>query len=215
MPNLPFDLYPSQGTWVLLDIWTCGQPKDASLIAGDSFCFVGVESQQEVRYQSAWQTYFAGTIFLAMGLVMVSRGWWYNIETPLLKSTLRFLTVYVLGFATVNIWRGIWYLLDGWFLYDAGPVSNFWWSAGLGALICYSLCSGASLLASPAIFLVDGPGVLPPPIAVTILSSYRSITLPAMKGDNDEHPDWLVELDALLSYLVLPWGVVAFWRGSW
>ena len=28
-------------------------------------------------------------------------------------------------------------------------------------------------------------------------------------------PFWLVALDAVISFILLPWGVVAFWRGFW
>ncbi|CAJ1961309.1 unnamed protein product [Cylindrotheca closterium] len=204
-----------RGTWVLLDIWTCGQPSNASLLAGDSFCFAAVESESEVRFQSAWQTYLIGSILLIIGFVMVWRGWWKSTTVPLRKSVLRILIVYILGFATVNTWHGIWYLLDRWFLSDVGPVTNFGWSAGLGALVCYALCSGASLLAPPAIFLVDGPEKYSPPLANTIVNSYRSISLPAGKAKNDEDPFWLMGLDMFFSFIILPWGVVAFWRGFW
>jgi hypothetical protein len=34
-----------------------------------------------------------------------------------------------------------------------------------------------------------------------------------MKKEMD--PVWVVALDVFLSYMVLPWGVVGFWRGSW
>mmetsp|Transcript_7557 Transcript_7557/g.18190 ORF Transcript_7557/g.18190 Transcript_7557/m.18190 type:complete len:491 (-) Transcript_7557:1073-2545(-) len=204
-----------RGTWVLLDIWTCDQPSNASLLAGDSFCFAAVESELDVRFQSAWQTYMMGLILLIVGFAMMWRGWWKSVTVPLRKSILRTLIVYILGFATVNIWHGIWYLLDRWFLSDVGPVTNFWWSTGLGALVCYCLCSGASLLAPPAIFLLDGPEKYPPPLANTIVISYRSIALPAGKAKNDEDPYWLIGLDMLFSFIVLPWGVVAFWRGFW
>lgn len=204
-----------KGTWVLLDIWTCDQPSSASLLAGDSFCFAAVESEQEVRFQSAWQTYLIGDIVLIVGFIMLWLGWWKSTEIPLRKSILRFLVVYILGFATVNIWHGIWYFLDRWFLSDVGPVANFWWSTGLGVLVCYSLCSGASLLAPPAIFLIDGPDKYPPPLAVTILISYRSISMPAGKANNDDDPFWLIGFDMIFSYVALPWGVVAFWRGVW
>lgn len=71
------------------------------------------------------------------------------------------------------------------------------------------------MLAPPAIFLMDGPGRLPPPIAVTILQSYRNIAQPAAEVKKEMDPLWLVVLDVFVSYLVLPWGVVGFWRGSW
>jgi Fuseless len=75
---------------------------------------------------------------------------------------------------------------------------------------------------------LDGPARLPPPLGVTILTSYRSIANPAppkKPGHNNEivgsnHFDrtdatWIVALDFLASFFIVPIGVVNFWRGLW
>jgi hypothetical protein len=210
-----------RGTWTLLDILTCNQPGTASMVNGESFCFSGDLASpyyQQVRLSSAWQSYVAGNVLLAVGAAIIGNGWWQPAHrekkvTPL-RATLRFLTVYILGAAAVCIWHGIWYFIDYGLLPD-NPLASWWTFTVAGAALCYCLCAGASMLAPPAIFLMDGPSRLPPPVAVTLLQSYRSIARPAANMKKEMDPVWVVALDVFLSYMVLPWGVVGFWRGSW
>lgn len=63
-----------------------------------------------------------------------------------------------------------------------------------------------------AIFLIDGQSQSPPPLAVTILPSYRSISLPVAEATRraKQEAQWIVFLDMFVSYAVLPWGVVGF-----
>ena len=68
-----------------------------------------------------------------------------------------------------------------------------------------------------AFLLMDGPAHLPPPIGVTIIISYRSLAYPAnvAREKTEKDPSWLVVLDMFFSFVVLPIGVVGFWRGLW
>lgn len=72
---------------------------------------------------------------------------------------------------------------------------------------------------APAIYLLDGPARLPPPLGVTILTTYRSIVNPAPKYQEQDtiHHDslWVHVLDVFASFIILPIGVVNFWRGLW
>ena len=113
---------------------------------GDSFCFAALYPQGQVRYDSAWQTYLVGNILLAVGVVMVDMGMWrpvHNKKVVWYRALIRFLILYILGAATVCIWHGIWYFLD-YFLIPESPVQSYWTSTGVGLLLCYGLCSGAS-----------------------------------------------------------------------
>lgn len=71
-----------------------------------------------------------------------------NARVTPLKGVQRFVIVYILGGATVCIWRGIWYILD-YYLIPDNPVQSFWTSCVAGAALCYCLFSGASMLAPP------------------------------------------------------------------
>lgn len=208
-----------RGTWVLLDAWTCDQPGTASLTAGNSFCFAA--DLPKIHFKSAWQTYLAGNLLLLAGLLAMSRKWWQpakgqSMVTPG-KAATRFAIIYTLGAGTVCIWHGIWYFLDYFLLPDHDPRANFWTSCLGGAGLCFALAAGNSLLAPPAIFLLDGPSRSAPPLAATILTSYRSIACATVEAErrNARDPVWIVAVDMLLSYLVLPWGVVGYWRGFW
>jgi hypothetical protein len=131
------------------------------------------------------------------------------------RTGLRFLILYTLGGATVCIWHGIWYALDT-FLYPHDATRSMLVSTLGGAGLCFLLLAGNALLAPPAIFLFDGPSLLSPPIAVTIVMSYRSVALPARAfAALPPDPYYLVALDYAATYLILPWGVVGFWRGFW
>lgn len=120
----------------------------------------------------------------------------------------RFFFCFELG----TIRRAIWYL-DDVYLYP----NDFYKSAAVSTLaglaLCFCMCSTASLLAPPALFLCDGPSHLPPPIGVTIISSYRSIAYPASVAREKEAKDpmLLVLVDIFISYGLLPFGVVTFW----
>jgi hypothetical protein len=204
-----------RGTWTLLDLYSCGQPQDASLVQGNTFCF-GVEVNNPTRIRSAWGSYVVGIGLLALGIALFWSGLWIpkeTLEVTYIKALQRTIMVYILGAAAVNLWRGIWYLTDHLLLPDE-PLTSWWITSSFGSAGAFLLCSGASLLASPAIFNMDGPGLNPPPLAVTILSSYYSITL----SYNKDPPRllWITHhIDIVLSFVVLPIFVVWFWRGSW
>jgi hypothetical protein len=124
----------------------------------------------------------------------------------------------------VNVWRGVWYVTDYYLLptnltlnEKSGlelPLTSYWVSSVVGSTMCFVLHAGASLLAPPAIFLIDGPGVNPPPMAVTLVSSYYSLKLPA-KAQLPKLPSYVLVLDLLFSFIAVPIMVVWFWRGSW
>lgn len=223
-----------RGTWTLLDIWMCNQPSDASLLEGNTFCFMvdalaeesdGGGPTADLRKDSARLSYGIGLALLFLGVTLTWSGSWLpRIEstpdgtavpgkvTPSL-AIVRFFIVYLLGASAVCLWRGIWYWADHWILVTK-PVASYWTTSLVGSTVAFCLGAGASILAPPAIFLLDGPGANPPPIAVTILSSYYSVTLPA-----DEKPPKLSLLvrvvDLFGSFVFLPFCVVCFWRGSW
>jgi hypothetical protein len=122
----------------------------------------------------------------------------------------------------VNVWRGVWYVTDYYLLptkltaneWLELPLTSYWVSSVVGSTVCFVMHAGASLLAPPAIFLIDGPGVNPPPMAVTLVSSYYSLKLPA-RAQPPELPHYVVALDLMLSFTAVPIMVVWFWRGSW
>lgn len=212
-----------RGTWTLLDIWTCGQPPTASLTGGDSFCLLlpAIEDYPDgenssLRFRSASLTYGIGMGLLIFGGALMWGGVWTpnepgEITRPL--AAMRIVVVYILGASAVCIWRGVWYWADYWILpYDA--VASFWTTSLVGSTACFAMLSGASILAPPALFLMDGPGNDPPPLATTIMSSWQALALPA--GKEPPSSPWYVKLlDIVGSFVVLPWMVVWFWRGTW
>jgi hypothetical protein len=119
----------------------------------------------------------------------------------------------VLGCAALCQWRGIWYVTDYLILPDK-PEKSYWLTTVVGATGAYILWSGAALLAPPFVFLIDGPGEHQPPIAVTIMSSYYSLALPADETPPTKSPVVLL-LDFIVSFFGLPILVVWFWRGCW
>jgi Fuseless len=208
-------------TWVLMDLWLCDQPEDASLAQGNSFCLlVDATLDPEVaalRVQSACISYGIGVGCLAVGVTIIWMGWWVPQNdkqrvTPLV-AIVRFVAIYFLGFSGVNIWRGIWYLADDWIL-PTQPYASYWTTSIAGSSLCFLLWGGNSLLAPPSIFLLDGPGLASPPVAVTLLSSHFAVSLPV-----DQEPPQLslptMMADVMISFLLLPFGVVWYWRGSW
>jgi hypothetical protein len=254
-----------QGAWTLIDILACDQPATATLAKGETFCLVGQGPRWQTAWYS--YVVGNGLLILAL-LLQRSGGWappmdtttttttkkknhggakrrriqqtrrrqqrWIDSRTTLIRLTL----VYLLGMATVNIWRGIWYILDAALTWPSTVPLSYWTSALLGLSACtLALCGTASLLAPPAIFLIDGPSMLPPPLAVTLLASYRSITTNIVDASSptkttiavDAVPrpppttstqlpseSWPVYgVDFVASFVVLPWAVVAFWRGCW
>lgn len=231
-----------RGTWTLLDLYTCNQSEEATWGQGDILCGVvppavvagnGTEGgtstsdnnnydewSSTVRITSAWVTYLVGNILFVIGMYLLWTGWWVprtdvaSVVVTKVKALQRTFIVYILGAATVNIWRGIWYLSDHWILPN-DPVASWWITVGFGLAGPFLMTAGASLLAPPAIFNMDGPGLYPPPLAVTILSSYYSLRLPASQNPPVDTSALIYTLDALLSFLVLPIFVVWFWRGCW
>ena len=160
-----------------------------------------------------------------MGWVALGLGLWQPSQifvkdkptkTTIYKGPIRMIIVLLLGSGTINLWRSIWYLLD-YYVYPDDALKSFKLTTGLGVVLCACLCSTASMLAPPAIFLMDGPSHLPPPIGVTIITSYRSIAYPASvaREKTKKDPIWLVVVDMFLSYVLLPVGVVGYWRGFW
>lgn len=208
-------------SWVLMDLWTCGQPEDALLAFGNSFCLL-VDSTLDpkvaaLRVQSASISYGIGMGCLAMGVLIIWMGWWvpHNKQqrvTPMVVLA-RFTAIYVLGFSGVNVWRGIWYWADEWILPDQ-PYVSYWTTSIAGSTLCYLLWGGNSLLAPPSVFLLDGPGLASPPVAITLLSSHYDISLPV--GEEPPKLSMAAKVaDILFSFVLLPFGVVWYWRGSW
>ena len=178
-----------------------------------------------MRRKSAIQSLVAGYILLSIGWMALGYGLWkpskiFVKDKPTVagvyKAPTRIIIVLLLGSGTINLWRGIWYLLD-YYVYPENALKSFQTTTSFGVLLCACLCSTASMLAPPAIFLMDGPSHLPPPIGVTIITSYRSIAYPASvaREKTEKDPMWLVVVDIVLSYVLLPVGVVGFWRGFW
>ena len=202
-----------RGLWTLLDIWTCDQPDDASLAEGTSFCFAA--TLPDKRLSSAVTTYMIGVVStLLASSLMWCGGWKTNEEkvTPSL-TLIRLVTIYILGLAAVTTWRGIWYMTDHWIFPD-DPVLSYWLTSFVGAGGAFTLCSGASLLAPPAIFFLDGPSHNPPPLAVTIVSTYYELKLPA-EAKSPVLPVYVYLVDSFFSFLILPIFVIWFWRGTW
>lgn len=202
-----------RGTWLLLDVYLCQQSIHASLLNGETFCVLQSDSR---KFQSAWISYLAGTVLLYLGLVVHSRGIWYFSTVQRLtwkKSIQRMCLVYVFGIGSVFIWRGIWYASDEFFWPNSLSVS-YAVTMLLGFCGCFGIGCGASLLAPPSLFFMDGPGHLPPPIGLTISEAYYTVTLPK---DSRMPPQILPLrlLDVLMSFVVLPIFVVWFWRGCW
>lgn len=205
-----------RGTWTLMDIWDCDQPADANPIDGDFFCN-SLDVRSTTRRNSGILSYFLGLGLIAIGVAMSWTGMWSPPDEYIspVRAAIRAVMLYILGFGTVNLWRGIWYLLDYLVLWEKDEQLKSWWCTTLaGAGGAFLLFTGASLLAPPAIFLLDGPSVDSPPVAVTILSTYFDIRLPA----KTKPPDlswWVVVVDIFTSFIVVPILVVGYWRGFW
>jgi len=96
-------------------------------------------------------TYVIGYILLIVGLFLMGVGLWRpkeNARVTPWKGLQRSVIVYILGAATVCIWRGIWYMLD-YYLIPDNTLHSYWTSCVAGAAVCYVLLSGASMLAPP------------------------------------------------------------------
>ena len=198
---------------------------------GDSFCWL-VPAMEDpggeywnVRLQSAHITYGLGLGFLFLGVTMLWSGAWTPTATVMADGSVkkdravtktlavvRFCIVYFLGASAVCLWRGIWYWADAWT--GSLGLGSYWLTSLVGSTVAFLCGAGNSLLAPPAIFLTDGPATAPPPIGVTILSSYYSVTLPY-----DKEPPKLSLMTRLAdifgSFIFLPFAVVWFWRGTW
>mmetsp|Transcript_10183 Transcript_10183/g.19073 ORF Transcript_10183/g.19073 Transcript_10183/m.19073 type:complete len:493 (+) Transcript_10183:324-1802(+) len=200
-----------RGTWLLLDLYLCQQSQTASLVNGETFCL-----QSNTRYQSAWISYLTGILLLSFSLVVYSKRIWYvptssHLTVP--KSMKRVCLVYMFGMASVCVWRGIWYASDKVFWPNV-PVLSYTVTMLLGLLGCFGMGCGASLLAPPSLFFMDGPGHSPPPIGLTILEAYYTVTL-SRYTPMPLQTIWRRALDISTSYVVLPILVVWFWRGCW
>jgi hypothetical protein len=211
-----------RSSWVLLDILGCDQPSDATLANGNSFCFAvpAAENPQGsygmLRLKNARISYAAGIALLFTGIALMNCGFWLPDRntlkvTPRLGLT-RFVMVYILGASAVCIWRGIWYWADAWILPD-NPVGSYWLTSLVGAGAAFAMHVGNSLLAPPAIFLLDGPDSDPPPIAGTALGAHYAITL-HVNEKRPRVPIYVDVLDVVFSFGVVPFAVVWFWRGT-
>lgn len=206
-----------------MDIWGCDQPSDASLANGNSFCWAAPAAENpngheaDLRLRNASVSYTIGLVLLSFGSVLVWSGLWLpsrkTIQITPILGIIRWLIVYCLGASAVCLWRGIWYWADSWILPN-DPIASYWVTSAVGAGTAFLVCCGNSLLAPPAIFLLDGPDTDPPPIAVTVLGSHYAVTL-AADEKQPHHPLIVHCLDILLSFGFLPFAVVWFWRGSW
>ncbi len=206
-------------TWVLIDLLGCGQPQDATLVNGDTFCFAVFPlypDQIPIRLNNARASYAIGIGCLIIGALLVWKCWVPTNEDKKVTRTttvVRFVAVYFVGLAAVNVWRGVWYWADDWILPNE-PLKSYWLTSVVGSTAAFLLWGGKALLAPPSMFILDGPGLSSPPIAVTLGSSYYAVSLAA-----DEKPPPLSKAfkvaDLLISFIVLPFGVVWFWRGTW
>ena len=93
-------------------------------------------------------------------------------------------------------------------------LASYWTTSLVGSTAAFLFNTGASLLAPPAIFLLDGPGESPPPIGVTVLSSYYSVTCECHKKP-PRLSLYVRILDVIGSFVLLPFLVVFYWRGTW
>jgi hypothetical protein len=221
-----------RGTWLLLDLYLCQQSQSASLVKGETFCLVVQQSTGSssitttttttatttaTRYQSAWISYLVGYILLSLSLVAHSRRIWYissSNHLTIQKRCQRICLVYMFGIASVFIWRGIWYASDYFFWPNNDPSFSYTATMLLGLLGSFGIGCGASLLAPPSLFFMDGPGHSPPPIGLTILEAYYTVTL----SKHTRMPPqtlWIRVLDVMTSFVLLPILVVWFWRGCW
>ena len=184
------------------------------------FLLLPLPQYWDVRLKSALITYCTGWALLLIAVISLWSGSWYrrSPDDPVGRVTkyrafVRWLIVYLFGASAVCLWHGIWYWADAWIL-PASPVASYWTTSLVGSTASFLVCGGNALLAPPAIFIIDGPGHNPPPIGVTLLSSYHSITIPY-----NERPPKLrtrvIFLDLFCSFAMLPFAVVWFWRGSW
>ncbi len=191
-----------RGTWVLLDIYLCNQPSDATLTNGMSFCFAN-DYSKPVRVQSGWISYIFGLLSLAVCLYLSStRSIWIGTEEEedlgslpeqsmhsisshlrislndpeiisegggeqatdsetkhIMNFLRRFAFVYALGFTSVNAWRGVWYLSDAYIYIDSLHQSLIF-TTTMGIVCAFLIGCGSSLLAPPAVFILDGPSTM-------------------------------------------------------
>jgi hypothetical protein len=209
-----------RGLWTLFDIWTCQQPEYASGVNGGNFCFVATYATNpedaQTRLESGIFSYWLGVTCTVVGVSLIWAGLWTPLRDKVSwkRAVLRFVIVYILGFAAVNQWRGIWYITDE-VVKKGYPLVSNWITTVAGAGGAFFICCGGSLLAPPAIFLVDGPGLHQPPIAVTLLSSYFALKLPAEENTPPPKNIGIILLDIIVSFFGLPILVVWYWRGCW
>ncbi len=221
-----------RGTWILLDIYTCQQPTDATLMNAMSFCFAN-DFSTPIRILSGWISYGLGYVCLAIGLYLSwKRNVWNHVQySPLMnnnnnesltspdihhstnnnhehnqhskmitsmkakKALQRFVYVYILGFASANVWRGIWYLSDA-YIWTQSLHKSLIFTTIMGIFCAILIGCGNSLLAPPACFIVDGIGSIKeeegheessssvtssqqPPLLGTILNTFYSTILPS------------------------------------
>ena len=206
-----------RGTWLLIDIYLCDQPNHSSTIDGSSFCFIS-DVTSALRTRSACRSYGIGLILLCIGLSLSWTGQWFHTfdgigRLPMKKALSRFFILYALGASTVFIWRGIWYATDA-YIWTSSINNSMILTTVIGFGVCLMMNCGASVLAPPAIFLLDGPSYASPPIAKTVLETYYGLKLPKNEFIPSFH--WSIKMiNLVLTYIVLPVFVVWFWRGCW
>ncbi|CAB9518261.1 2oxoglutarate dehydrogenase [Seminavis robusta] len=224
-----------RGGWTLMDLWDCSQsPSKTALVDGLTFCGAA-DIRAQVRIDSAIRSYWIGLLWLFVSVLFIWSGAWEysfavgNQKTasdqgryPLVADLrygaavmLRCITVFGFGTAAIHLWRGIWYGLDYWVLYEE-PFLSWWTTTLIGIAGAHAMGAGASLLAPPSVYLLDGPSNgASPAIGVTILTSIYNQVLPANSQDAPSLPKALYGIDILGSFLVLPIFVLGFWRGCW
>jgi len=212
-----------RNSWTVLDILGCQQPSTATPTNGDSLCFIlpttidPNSTKGQLRFQNATFSYGIGIVLLFIGVAFILNGYWLPSKKTMIITPQvgirRFIIVYILGAAAVSIWRGIWYWLDYW-VFPTRPFLSYWVTSIAGAGGTFMTFSGSSLLAPPAIFLLDGPDTDPPPIAITALNAYFSVVLESGK-ERPTYTKGVGILDLIFSFGFIPFAVVAFWRGSW
>ena len=160
-----------------------------------------------IRYHNIWISFLIGYGLLCIGVGLAWNGKWFlavviedeekeekddnvhnddnNMDTSrrkyyyisFSKMIYRFMILYTLGWGTVSIWRCYWYFADS-FIFTSNIQLSMIFTMVFGFTMLFMIQCGASVLAPPSIFLVDGPGYSSPPIANTIIETYYSMVLP-------------------------------------
>ena len=164
-------------------------------------------------------SYCVGMILFVIGTILLWRGWWVPLQAAVSRRTalIRFTILWILGTSSVCVWRGLWYMEDYFIAtrssLEASQTAS-WIALATSIIGALVLHGGSSLMSPPTVFVLDGPSRLPPPICVTLLSSYYSLSLKASESP-PEHHMCVYGLDLFLSFGILPMFVVFTWRNIW